>query len=511
MSIIQAIILGIIQGITEFLPISSSGHLVIIPYLLGWDLNENIVFAFDVLIQMGTLLALLIFFWEDLLEIGKSMLSGLRNNRRLEDVASRTGWFALIATIPAGVIGLSLKNQIKSLFLNPAIVPIFLFITAGLLFIAERFGKKNRSLENLNKFDALWIGIFQVLSIIPGISRSGSTIAGGMTRDLNRKTSGNFSFLMAIPILMAAGLVGFFDMFHIPELENFLPVLLVGFFAAVIVGYISIRWLLKYLNSHSLIPFAVYCLLIGIGTLIISYLDPAPISFDSPGISQNHIYHRIYVDPELEWILPELDTCKQQIQNDEILVQTLKWDNKTIFEGMYLSFGAPQATYNHAFLITDEPIELVVNLKNPIVKITNNMLADIFSGKFSTWSQVQESCEECFAGLITLSNDFIEGWIFPTSSAISEIVAEKYMEDRPFSTFLKITSSSKIIRQEISSNSSAIGFMPESWIDSSIKRMEIESANAEDIGLPIIALFQEEPDETYRQIILCVQKSMDHP
>ncbi len=141
-----------------------------------------------------------------------------------------------------------------------------------LLVIAERVGKRRRNLEQLNWVDAIWIGVFQILSLFPGVSRSGSTIAGGMTRNLERQSSGRFAFLMSIPVMLGAGLVSSLDLVKVPNLSAFLPVLAVGFFTAAVVGYLSIAWLLSFLNRHSLIPFAAYCSVLAVVILVLYYV-----------------------------------------------------------------------------------------------------------------------------------------------------------------------------------------------------------------------------------------------
>ena len=187
MSIIQAVILGIVQGITEFLPISSSGHLVLLPYFLNWELDQNFIFTFDVLVQNGTLVAILIYYRKDLQDITNHMWAGIKNRNIFKTTQSRIGWFALIATIPASLIGLLIKNHIKESFSNPNFVAVFLLITSALLLLAEKIGKRKKTLETMTIYDALWIGVFQVMALFPGISRSGSTISGGMTRNIKRK------------------------------------------------------------------------------------------------------------------------------------------------------------------------------------------------------------------------------------------------------------------------------------------------------------------------------------
>lgn len=272
MSLLQAIILGIIQGLTEFLPISSSAHLVLVPFLLGWVIPEDQNFAFDVLVQMGTLVAVIIYFRQDLWAIIQAFVRALVQRRPFGDPQANLGWYIILATIPAGLAGLLLKSKVEEVFNSPVITALFLFFTAFILFLSEWLGKRTRMLENITWKDALWIGCAQAISIFPGVSRSGSTIAGGLSRNFERKSAARFSFLMSIPIMLAAGVLAVTDLLEIPNLASFLPNVAAGLISAAIVGYLSIHWLLSYLTRHSLRSFAYYCIAIATVTLIVAYV-----------------------------------------------------------------------------------------------------------------------------------------------------------------------------------------------------------------------------------------------
>jgi undecaprenyl-diphosphatase len=271
MTIFQSILLGIVQGLTEFLPISSSGHLVIVPYLLDWEIPFYDAFIFNVLVQVATLIAVFTYFWNDLVEISKAIFLGIKRRQPFNDPQSKLGWFIIIATIPASLIGLIFKDVVERAFSNPTITGIFMLITAFLLLIAEFVGKRNRNLKKLNWKDALWIGLFQSFALFPGISRSGATITGGMTRDLERSASARFSFLISIPIMLIAGLAAMADLSKVPSLTSLLPTYIPGFIAAAITGYLAIRWLLGYLTNHPLYVFSIYCALLGLITLTVGF------------------------------------------------------------------------------------------------------------------------------------------------------------------------------------------------------------------------------------------------
>ncbi len=271
MNYLHAIVLGIVQGLTEFLPISSSAHLVLLPHLLGWQFPKEQIFPFGVLVQLGTLVAVIIYFWKDLWGILTAFVQGILRGKPFADPQAQLGWHLILATIPAAVIGLLLKDRVEAAFQSPTATAGFLFITAALLIIAERLSRRTRPLQSLNWKDALWIGFFQAASIFPGISRSGSTITGAMLRQFERPAAARFSFLMSVPVMLAAGLVSLLDLRDVPNLASFLPVVAVGFLAALVVGYLSIRWLLAYLTRHSLLIFAVYCAVFGAIILILGY------------------------------------------------------------------------------------------------------------------------------------------------------------------------------------------------------------------------------------------------
>ena len=269
MTLLQSIVLGIIQGLTEFLPISSSAHLVIAPYLLGWHIPIQDGFIFDVLVQLGTLLAVIVYFWKDLYKIIVSVFNGLIHRQPFHDPMARLGWFLVLATIPALIAGILFKDQVEAVFSSPMAAVGFLFGTAILLAIAELVGKHNRKLGTITWLDALIVGLFQIISLLPGISRSGSTITGGMVRDFDRPTAARFSFLMSVPVMIGAGALAVIDLFGMPNFSTQIPTLLLGFIASAIVGFLAIRWLLSYLSKRSLYIFSIYCVAASIITLII--------------------------------------------------------------------------------------------------------------------------------------------------------------------------------------------------------------------------------------------------
>ena len=272
MNLFQSIILGIVQGLSEFIPISSSAHLVIVPYLLGWNIPHDQSFVFDVLVQAATLVGVFSYFWNDVVKITRAILLGIWHRQPFADPQARLGWYLFLASIPAGLVGLAIKDTIEAAFHNTIATALFLLVTAILLIIAERIGKRNRPFDRITWKDAIIIGFFQAIALFPGVSRSGSTIAGAMTRDLERPAAARFSFLMSIPIMFAAGMVALIDLFKIPNVEHSLPIFLPGFIVAGVVGYLSIKWLLFFLSRYSLYYFAAYCVVISMITISTSML-----------------------------------------------------------------------------------------------------------------------------------------------------------------------------------------------------------------------------------------------
>ena len=268
MTFVQAVILGVVQGLTEFIPVSSSGHLVLVPHFLGWEFSRSQAFIFYVLVQCGTLFAVFIYFWRDLTAIAAAFVRGISAGKPFADPDAKMGWYLILATLPAVVAGLLGKDMIEHAFASPKMTGVFLLGTAMLLVIAETVGHRNRSMEQITWKGSLWIGCSQVLALLPGISRSGATIAGGMTRHLDRSSAARFSFLMSVPVMLGAGILAFKDLAELPAAGDFLLPLLVGFLAALVSGYIAIRWLIAYLSKHSLYVFAVYCTILGLIVIV---------------------------------------------------------------------------------------------------------------------------------------------------------------------------------------------------------------------------------------------------
>lgn len=248
MSIEQAILLGLVQGITEFLPVSSSGHLIVIPELFGWEVQS---LAFDAMLHIATLAAIIVALWSEVKAIGKGIV---KRNR-----FGALGLMILVATIPAVIIGLLFKDQITTILRGPEVVAFSLAFWGIVLYGADRFVKKNAEskVEKTTWKQAVLIGLAQALALIPGTSRSGITMTAGMFTGLNRETAARFSFLLGIPAIAGAGALAFLDV-ATGSVDIALAPLIAGFVTAFISGLFAIRFLLAMVRTSNFIGFAIY-------------------------------------------------------------------------------------------------------------------------------------------------------------------------------------------------------------------------------------------------------------
>ena len=259
MGLIEAIVLGLVQGLTEFLPISSTAHLRIVPELLGWGDPGA---AFSAVIQLGTVAAVLIYFRRDLWNLTAAALRSLMNRRPLETTESRLAWFVLLGTIPIGVAGLVFKGVIETRLRSLYVISASLMALAVVLWLVERAASHKRTLEEMTVRDGLAIGLWQCLALVPGASRSGTTITGGLSLGLRREDAARYSFLLSIP---ATTLAGVFELKHLLEAADrpSTAALVAGTAVAFASGMASIAGLLRYLRTRTMAVFVVYRLLLG--------------------------------------------------------------------------------------------------------------------------------------------------------------------------------------------------------------------------------------------------------
>jgi undecaprenyl-diphosphatase len=282
LAIYQAVILGIIQGLTEFIPISSSAHLIIVPWLFRWD---DPGLAFDIALHLGTLTAILWFFWADWVRLVKAGIASIIERKIGQDTDRRLAWFLVIGTIPGGLTGLLAQGQIEEWFHQPGAshaagpmiaMAVIIALLGALLFVVERTARHTRGLNRVSLRDSLIIGVSQALAIFPGVSRSGSTITAGLALGLQRETAARYSFLLSAPIMLAAGLKSLIDVITGLESGAFVQsdilVMVIGFIAAALSGYFCIKFLLRYLQRNSTDVFVYYRWALAVLIVVVVFL-----------------------------------------------------------------------------------------------------------------------------------------------------------------------------------------------------------------------------------------------
>ncbi len=274
MSIIEAVILGIIQGLTEFIPVSSTAHLTLAGNYLGLidSNNPQVWTAFIAVIQLGTLAAVLYYFYKEIIEIGNSFLKENLFKRvtfKQQSFNSKMGWYVIFASVPIVTIGMLLKKVIESnITKDLTVIAVSLIMLAIIMFIAEKVSKLERDITQVKMFDAIMIGLAQCVALIPGSSRSGTTITAGLFLGLNRETAAKFSFLIGIPAIFGSGLYEFYSEFQFLSGDMLLPLIIATIFSAI-TGYFAIDFLLKYLKKHTTNLFILYRIVAGIVILVI--------------------------------------------------------------------------------------------------------------------------------------------------------------------------------------------------------------------------------------------------
>ena len=277
MNFVEAIFLGIIQGLTEFLPISSTGHLTLAGKLMDLisSAHPERWTAFIAVIQLGTLLAVVVYFWKDLVLIVKDFLNDNLLNRKKfsgQSLNSKLGWYIIIGSLPVAIIGLGFKDAIEGAFTKNLYVIASSLIALGVILgIAEKFGNFKKDLSKVNWLFALLIGVAQSFALIPGSSRSGTTITMALFLGFERETAARFSFLLSIPAVLGSGLLEFYQSLSYIDYSNGLNLALATLFSAVS-GYFAIGFLLKYLKTNSTYVFVFYRILIGVVILLLLYL-----------------------------------------------------------------------------------------------------------------------------------------------------------------------------------------------------------------------------------------------
>ena len=267
MSILQAIVLGIVQGVTEFLPISSTGHLRIVPAFLGWDDPGA---AFTAVTQLGTMAAVLLYFREDLLRIVRAWLRSLRDRSARSELDARLGWYIVLGTIPIGIFGVLFKDRIETGARDLYLIGVALIVLGLVLLLAEKVGKRDRSMEQIETRDGFVVGMAQALALIPGVSRSGATITAGLFLGLDRSSAARFSFLLSVPAVVLSGLLELGSILSGEEGQDTgATALIVATVFAFLSGYAAIALLLRYLTNHTMVIFVVYRVALGALVLVL--------------------------------------------------------------------------------------------------------------------------------------------------------------------------------------------------------------------------------------------------
>jgi undecaprenyl-diphosphatase len=266
-SVLEAIVLGIVQGITEFLPISSTAHLRIVPAFAGW---EDPGAAFTAVTQLGTMAAVLLYFRADLWRITRAWTRSLRDRSARRELDARLGWYILLGTIPIGIFGLAFKDQIETGARDLYVIGTALIVLGFVLLLAEKVGKRDRSIEQLTARDGVTLGFAQALALVPGVSRSGATITAGLFLGLDRESAARFSFLLSIPAVVLSGVLELGSIASGEEGENVgTGALVIATFLAFVSGYAAIAFLLRFLATHSTVVFVVYRVALGALVLVL--------------------------------------------------------------------------------------------------------------------------------------------------------------------------------------------------------------------------------------------------
>ncbi|NLD20434.1 MAG: undecaprenyl-diphosphate phosphatase [Clostridiales bacterium] len=272
MTYLQAIILGLAQGLAEFLPISSSGHLALLQYF--FDISAENVLPFAVLLHLGTLVSVFIVYWKDIVDLVKELITVIRDvftGRGLRINANptrRLGFMIIVATIPTAIIGLAFNKQFEALYLSLLAIGVGLLITGTILVIAERMGRNNKGLKEMKFRHALFVGIMQGIAICPGVSRSGSTLFGGLVSGLNREFAVKFAFLISIPSIMGSVIVEAPDAFKAGMDMSLIGPVIVGVIVSAVSGFFAIKAMIKLVSNKRLIGFSIYTWALGIAVIV---------------------------------------------------------------------------------------------------------------------------------------------------------------------------------------------------------------------------------------------------
>ena len=271
MTILQAIILGIVQGLTEFLPISSSGHLLLVPWLFNWHFlleNPDLNKTFDVALHLGTFVAVVIYFWREIVRLVGAWVRSI-SRRSLAEPEAKLAWLLIVSTIPAALVGVLLEDFITNTLGKPWMIGVAMIVFAGFMYLVDHIAKLDRDLEALTWLDALLIGVAQALALLPGVSRSGITMMTGLLVRLDRESAARYSFLMSIPVIGGAAAYKGLEVARDGLPAGTATPFLVGMVTAALSGIAAIWFTLAYLKRHNFNLFVVYRIVVGVGVLVL--------------------------------------------------------------------------------------------------------------------------------------------------------------------------------------------------------------------------------------------------
>lgn len=271
MSVLQALILGIVQGLTEFLPISSSGHLILVPWLFGWHFfqdNPDLNKTFDIALHAGTFIAVLTYFWRQVVDILRAWLASLRK-RRIDTKEERLAWLLLISTIPAGLIGVAFESFVEDQLGKPYLICIMMIAFALVMLVADRTARLAKGMDDLRWRGALGIGVAQAVALSPGVSRSGITMVTGLFLGLDRESAARYSFLLSVPVIGGAALLKLAQLAKDGLPPHTATPFVVGMVAAALSGLAAIWFVLSYLRTHTFTIFVVYRLAVALALLVV--------------------------------------------------------------------------------------------------------------------------------------------------------------------------------------------------------------------------------------------------
>ncbi|HCU98816.1 MAG TPA: undecaprenyl-diphosphatase UppP [Chloroflexi bacterium] len=490
MTILQAMLLGVVQGITEFLPISSSAHLVLIPYWLGWSFDLELEFAFNIFLHVGTLVAVVTYFRNDIKKIVYEVVKGIWLRKPFESDDSKIGWLILIASVPAGAVGLLSTDLFMSMLDNPTVVASLLIVTAISIIFAEVYSSSyRRPLREISWKDSLLIGCFQALAIFPGISRSGITIVGGVFRRLSYKTAARFSFLMSIPVMVGAGLIAVKEVSANEAVLDYWPAIFVGFVSSVCIGLLSIHWLLRYLRNKTMRFFALYCLIVGLLGLLVG-CSPAKEVAQKPIV--NHI---IGVTDVTGDFVKKINN--QALYSDKVRVKTYASHRqlmKAISAGGVeagIVFDVPRDNSLVSYPLAVTSIIVVVHPDVGLDDLSKDSLKSIFVGEADNWIEVG-------------GNDIdIQPIVSEEGDAARLVFQKTVLDNENLSSRSVVIPEDNLVLQYVNNTAGSVGYVWEGMLDQESKQISVNTT--EGLERLIYSVSYEEPSGSLRDWLNWIQ------